>query len=101
MRTKSFKLISGEEVLADVINETNEFVQLRNPVVLGMVGEGQLGMISWMPLAEKQEVTLQTRNIMMSYVPKQDLINHYKQRTGGIVTAPAGVLNELPSNFGR
>lgn len=95
MTTKCFKIITGEQVLADVLNETKEFVQLKNPVVLAMVGEGQLGLMPWVPLAEKPEVTLDTKNVILSYIPKQELINHYKTRTGGIVTAGPGVLGQL------
>lgn len=92
-----FKLVSGEEILADVINQTGEIVQLKNPVMLVVVAEGQLGMIPWLPLAEKPEITIKMRDVMFSYVPKQDLVNHYKQRTGGIVTANPQVLKQLDS----
>ena len=104
MTTKSFKLVSGEEIIADVVNSTSDFVQLKNPMVMVIVGEGQLGMMPWLPLAEKPEVMIKEVNILLSYIPKQDLINHYKRQSGGIVTAGAGALNQLPkvpSNFGR
>jgi hypothetical protein len=94
MKTKCFKLISGEEIISDVTNETSEFVGLKNPMVLAMVGEGQLAMFPWLPLAEKQEHTLLNRNIIIDYTPNVQLISGYKQKTGGIVVAPAGLLNK-------
>ena len=99
MKTKCFKLVSGEEIIADVTNETGEFVGLKNPMVLAMVGEGQLAMYPWLPLAEKQEHILELRNVMLAYTPESRLLSGYKQKTGGIVTAPAGILNQLGNNW--
>jgi hypothetical protein len=95
MKTKCFKLVDGDEIIADVENETNVFVALKNPMALRVVGEGQLAMYPWLPLAEKQEHTLELRNVLIEYTPNQQLISGYKQRTGGILAAPAGILNQL------
>jgi hypothetical protein len=100
MGVKGFKLITGDEIMGDVTNETGEYVQLKNPVALAMAREG-LALIPWLPIADRPECVINTRNIIVSYVPQKELINHYKQQTGGIVTAGVGALNQLPPNFGR
>ena len=94
MKTKCFKLVDGDEIIADVTNETGEFSGLKNPMMLTIVGEGQLAMYPWLPLADKQEHILEHRHVLIEYTPNTQLISGYKQRTGGIVTAPAGILNK-------
>lgn len=104
MAVKCLKLVSQEEIIVEVTNETGEFVQFKNPLMLMLVGEGQLGLFPWLPLADKSEFTLKTDKILIDYVPKIELINTYKQRTGGIVMAGANTLNQLPKtppNFGK
>ena len=95
MKTKCFKLLSGEEIIADVTNETSEFIGLKNPMVLAMVGEGQLAMFPWAPLSNKQEFMLEVKHIILSYTPNTQLLSGYKQKTGGIVVAPAGLVSDL------
>jgi hypothetical protein len=95
MKTKCFKLVNGEEIIADVTNETGTFSGLKNPMVLAIVGEGQLAMFPWIPLAESQEHILETRNVIIEYTPNSQIVSGYKQKTGGIVVASPGVLNQL------
>lgn len=95
MTIKMIKLITQEEILAEVTNETPTFVQLKNPMILMVVGEGQLGLVPWPPLADKDEIMINVSSISYSYLPKEELLNHYRQRTGSIVTAGPGVLNQL------
>ena len=99
MQTKCIKLVSGEEILTEVLSESSDIIYIKNPVVMIMAREGQLAIVPWLPLAEKQECSIKKSDIILSYIPKQDLVNHYKQQTGGIVTAPAGVLNRLERPF--
>lgn len=104
MGTKCIKLISGEEIITDVTNETPTAISFKNPVCLMVVGEGQMALVPWLPLAEKSDFIISADRVMLTYVPKTDLVNAYKQKTGGIVTAGAGALNQLPPtppNFGR
>jgi hypothetical protein len=104
MATKCIKFVSGEEVVADVVSETLTSISIKNPLVLIVVGEGQLALMPWLPLAEGSEFVFDTEKVMISYIPKQELVNTYKQRTGGVVMAGAGALNQLPPvppNFGR
>ena len=95
MKTKCFKLINDEEIIADVENDAGTFVVLKNPMVLAVVGEGKLAMYPWLPLAEKQEHILQCHNILIEYIPNAQILSGYKQRTGGIVAASPGLLNQL------
>jgi hypothetical protein len=95
MKTKCFRLVNGDEIISDITNETDIFIGLKNPMMLAIVGEGQLAMGPWIPLAETQEYILEKRNVLIEYTPNRQLISGYKQRTGGIVVASPGVLNQL------
>lgn len=100
MATKCFKMISGEEVLADWTDKDGSF-ELSNPVVVVMVGEGRIALVPWLPFAQKPICVINVDKIVASYEPNEQLVNHYKSQIGGIVTAGAGALNQLPPNFGR
>lgn len=98
MTVKCLKLISGEEIIGEVVTG-NKGVTIDNPMALVATQEG-LAVIPWLPLAnDGKNIGIEHSSIMLSYVPKVELVNHYKQRTGGIVTAGPGVLNQLPKSF--
>lgn len=90
-----FKLVTGEEVVAKIVSENEENVTIDQPFVLMMAGEGRMAVVPFLPLSNKPQITLSKRNILFSYEPVQTLIDHYNQQTGGIVTAPAGILQGL------
>lgn len=93
--TKCFKIVSGETILADVVNQTGEFVQLKNPLAMLLAGEGQLMLVQYLPLSNSDECIIETKHIVLSYEPKPELVSHYKQRTGGIVPASPSILGQL------
>jgi hypothetical protein len=94
MAVKCLKLISGEEIIGEVISGNNG-VTIDNPMVLVATQEG-LAVMPWLPLASSsRDFVIENSFIMLSYVPKTELVNHYRERTGGIVTAGPGVLNQL------
>ena len=97
---KSLKLISGEELLAKVEEHDTE-VKVTDPVIVAPVGEGKLALIPWLPLAEKPEATIRKMFIIHSYVPNEQLVNHYRQQTSGIQLAGANELPPTPPNFGK
>lgn len=82
---------NGDEILGEVEEKDNTVV-IKQPMMLMMQKEG-LTMVPWLMFAQKQEVTLNKSDILFQYVPKTELVNAYKERTGGLVTVPAGVLD--------
>lgn len=91
METKIIKLISGEEILADIeIHERH--VVLDQPMILVMKQEG-LGMVPWLMLAADSQVSIGKDKIIMMYNARTEIVNNYKQQIGGIVTAPATALD--------
>jgi len=98
------KMMSGEEVICEVLEESETELTVKTPLIMVMVAEGKMGMAPWLPLAETTQFNVNKDHVVLTYVPKLDLMNHYKQNTSNIVLAPPGVLNQLPKvppNFGR
>lgn len=91
MSIMMIKLVNGEEILCDV-NVTEDCAIVNKPMVLVPQQEG----VAMMPLlffAEKQEISINLKNIMYFYKPKAEIVNAYNERVGGLVTAPAGTLD--------
>ena len=91
MTIKMVKLVTGEDLLADVTEEENK-ITLKEPMALIMQGQG-LQMVPWLMLAKVQEVTFDRSKTVLTYEPKDELVSAYQQQTGHIVTAPANVLD--------
>jgi hypothetical protein len=88
------KLISGEDLLTQVdIDEGLETLTLIKPMLLVPQPNG-LQMVPWLMLAKKETVHVKEYNVITMYEPRDELVNGYRQQTGSLVVAPAGVLNK-------
>lgn len=92
---KVLKLITGEEVLAEI--EAGELgYSLTNPVQIaimpGQNGQPKIGFAPWPVHAEPEkdsEYIIQKKHVVYEYTPAQDYINNYNQIFGsGIVLPP-------------
>jgi hypothetical protein len=88
-----FKLISGEEVVGKVVNETDSVVELDNAVALvyHQVAEGKMsvGFAPFMPYAEGA-VKLKQTSVAASAPPTDQIAQEHIRVFSGIVVAPAG-----------
>ena len=61
MNVKLMRMWSGEDVVADLIEEKDDSVVICNPIVAVPAGNGQMGFAPWSPLlkerGEKLEIT--------------------------------------------
>jgi hypothetical protein len=92
VEVKLVKLTTGEEILTNVERVSGGF-RLSKPMILIPHQQG-LQMMPWLMFAAKDEIEIEDKNVFIMYEPKKELVNGYKQQTGGIVTAPANALNE-------
>jgi len=93
---KCFRTLTGEEVLAEIVSEDAASITIKNPIAMVMTPTRELAGIPWLPLAApSQNFTIAKSHIPLMYVPNDDVIANYRQQTGGIITAPAGALNQL------
>jgi hypothetical protein len=77
MKPQILKLITGEEVIANV-KEEGDFYKMKDAFVLVPSREGGVAMVGWMPFAEDGERTIRKEHVVA-----------LAANTGGIVTASA------------
>ena len=81
--------MTGEEVVAEVTNETDSSVSLKNCVALMIQPsrDGKLG-FGFVPFASLTEgdITIAKSNLLFVAEPSEDLKNNYNSMFGGIVT---------------
>jgi len=93
---KCFRTLTGEEVLAEVIEDDGTSITIKNPIAMVMTPSRELAGIPWLPLSSSpQNFTITKAHLTIIYTPNDDVIANYRQQTGGIITAPASVLNQL------
>lgn len=95
MNIKVFKLISGEELISEVVNNLPTMKTLKEPAVIVMQKTEQgvgLGMMPYMPYVSGN-VTLGTHAIAAEGEPDVKLVNEYNRLFGsGIQIASAADL---------
>jgi len=79
----SLKLINGDEIIARFENENNDEMTINRPLAI-TIGPQGLGMMPWMFLGEKENITLKKSHIFASSLSKKDAADQYMQGTTGI-----------------
>lgn len=87
------KLVSGEEIVGKVREEADYFV-VDNPSFIIILQEGA-GLVPWPQFSSGKQIKLNKHHVIVSFELNPNIVDGYNQKFGGIVTAPAGVLNQL------
>ena len=91
---KLIRLINTEELLGEVLSETNTELVVKNIVrVVFMPNKidpksPSVGFAPWIEFSEDKEFTIQKAHVITTMRPVQDFINHYNSMFGGIVSPP-------------
>jgi hypothetical protein len=95
MTTKVYKLINGEEIIAEVFNYFDRTIELKNPatIVMQQTAQGMgVGLAPYMPYA-KGNVELHKQAIASEAEPDIKMENEYSRIFGsGIQIASAGAI---------
>jgi hypothetical protein len=95
---KILKMISGEELLAEILSETDTQLELKNVVrvvVMPTKTNPQtptVGFAPWADFSEQKEFTIHKAHVIVAMKPVQEFINQYNSMFGGIVAAPSSKL---------
>jgi len=95
---KLLKMISGEELLAEISNETETHITLKNTVrvvVMPTKTNPQtptVGFAPWADFSEDKEFTIHKAHVIVIMKPVQEFVNQYNSMFGGIVAPPASKL---------
>ncbi len=96
-----FRLVTGEEILARIVETTATHLTVTKPVVVQMapVGNGQYG-LAFAPfmvsVAEDSKFKFSVDRIVATPIrARQDLASKYQEMTSSIVPASAGIIPNL------
>lgn len=79
----SIKLITGEELIARLEDETETTMVIKNPLAITVGGQG-VGMIPWVLLGDAKKCTLLRSHVVAAVVTKKEAADQYTQSTSGI-----------------
>ena len=92
----SLKLVTGEELVAEIINETEDFIELKNPVAAVMQRRQDgpaLGFVPWMQAANGPTFTVAKNKIVCEAEVAEEVRNGYNQIFGaGIMVPPKDLI---------
>jgi hypothetical protein len=96
MEIKIVRLNSGEEVLCDWTSpETsgpNECHVLKKPLLIIPTGDGQIGLMSWIPYSNMKDDEVHIKESFVAFIvdPAKELKAEYEKATSKIIT-PSGL----------
>ena len=88
---KLLKLINGEELVSEIINDEGSTVKIKNPVRIIMMPSKadpktpSVGLAPWAEFSEDKEIVLDKSHILCMMKPIREFINQYNSIFGGIV----------------
>jgi hypothetical protein len=91
MNVKLIRMWSGEDVIADLIKETDDSIVISNPIVVVPSGQqGQVGLAPWSPLLKGKGTELEVTKKYVVYInePQEEFVSNYRQMFTGIATPP-------------
>ena len=87
------RLTSGEEIIAEIANTSEDTYQIKDAIIMIPAGEGKIGFMPFMPYTKaKDGLVLKKQDVMFMIDPVDELLNQFKQARSGIVTPPQGVI---------
>ena len=92
---RGFKLITGEDVVAEVLAGGGGVTNLKNPVLIvvqpGVGGGAQLSFAPFPPFSKEsktKEVTLRNDHVVYIYEVQQEILNGYNSLFGSGLVVP-------------
>lgn len=88
MNVKLIRLNTGEDVIADIIKESDSDLVISNPIVAVPSGRGELGFAPWSPLLSKdvKEIVVNRHYIVYISETQDQIVEQYNQIFSPIIT---------------
>ena len=87
MTIKLIRMWSGEDVIADVIEENEYTITMENPIVaVPSQQPGQIGFAPWSPLHAKGKITITEKYVVYIGEPQEEIVDEYKTMFGKVST---------------
>ena len=80
MNVKLIRMWSGEDVVADLIEDKENTIVLSNPIVAVPAGNGQMGFAPWSPLLKEKGEELEVTKKYVVYIAdtQEQIIEQYE-----------------------
>ena len=88
MTVKLIRMWSGEDVIADIIEETTDSIIITDPIVaVPSQQQGQIGFAPWSPLLQKDKLEVTKKYVVYIGDPQDEIIEQYNSMFGKITKA--------------
>jgi hypothetical protein len=90
LNVKLVRLSTGEDVITNIVEETDTYVKFKNPIVAFPSEMGKIGFAPWSPLLskEKQEIEVSLKFIIYIADPDEGIVEQYNQMFGSKLMTP-------------
>jgi len=85
---KLLGLVTGEQLIAKIVDDVSSKWKIKNAVILMPMGEGKLGFAQWLPYADNDALFINSDKIIFESVPQTDLLNKYNEAFGSGLVVP-------------
>ena len=89
MNVKLIKMWTGEDVIADLVKETDDTIVITNPIMVVPTGDkGQIGLAPWSPILKGKDTELEVTRGYVVYInePQEEIVSSYREMFSGITT---------------
>lgn len=79
---------SGEDVVATIVEDGDEFLTIQDAIVAIPTGQGQMGFAPWSPILSKEQKDIPVNKKFIVYIAEvnSDIVDQYQQMFSPIVT---------------
>lgn len=91
MNIRVLRLVNGQEVVAELLNEDETGIKIKNPVLVMVVPNKadphnpNIGFAPWASFSDDKEFVLNKATVIAIMSPIKDFINEYNRMFGGLV----------------
>ena len=83
-----FRINSGEEVIAKVIDKAADGWTIKNPAIIVPLGQGKLGLGPWLPYCTTDSFFLPKSATLFTGELRKEMINDYNTNFGSGLVVP-------------
>ena len=83
MTVKLIRMWSGEDVIADIVEETTDSILITDPIVaVPSPQQGNIAFAPWSPLLQKDKLDVTKKYVVYMANPQEEIIEQYNSMFG-------------------
>jgi len=98
MNIKLLRLLTGEEILAEILSSGDEVCRIKNPIRVIVVPNKvdpktpSIGFSPWIEFSDDKEFTIDKSHIVVIMNPITEFVNQYNSMFGGLVLPKSNLI---------